>query len=835
MPSPPAPSWTQIQAVFDDALERPARERTAWLREAHGHDPRLVREVAAMLDGHDANGTLLAGVALDLVDPAVLAPPLRTGERVGPWRLAERVGSGGMGDVYRATRADGAFEQTVALKLVKRGMDTEAVLRRFRAERQILARLQHPGIARLLDGGRADDGRPYLAMEFVDGEPITDHCDRLGLGVDARLALFTQVCEAVQYAHRQLVVHRDLKPSNILVTPGGGPDGGPSVKLLDFGIATLLAGDTGEALTLLTAPGHRVLTPEYAAPEQVAGGPVSTATDVYALGVVLYELLAGRRPYTFDARTPGVIEHVVRTVQPPRPSTVVGETPTGETHATPTERLRRRLAGDLDVICLMALRKEPERRYGSAEALADDLRRHGASLPVRARPDTVGYRTRRFARRHRGALAAAALSLGAIAVVAALALTRVSAERDRAESEAETAREVSGFLASLFAEADPSQALGDTLTVYEVLHRGADRLETDLAGRPAVRGELLLTIADAYTGLGENARGTAAYRGAIRAATEAEDWATAARAHAWLAGHLRLFGEVEVAVRHGREGVRLARQHLDPADPVYSEALNRLADVLRSDGAYPESEALFQEALALRRAHQPGSADLADTMNNYALLLSALGRFDESLALHHETLALRRAVLGEGHPALANSFANLAHTSNWAARYDDAVAWALRADSLHGVLYGPTHRRRASNLTVLAEALAKLGRDAEAATLLREVVAIEQRPGGSDGGLGRATLQLAGIARRAGRLDEAERLATRSLRHYLAQYGEDGLGDQTRSTVQVERGWIALARGDTALSRQIAEAEVAYRLRESGPDHRKTRQAQNLLAATGGR
>ena len=394
--------WTRIQTLFEQALERPSDERTAWFRAQCGDDPEMYGHVAAMLDGADDEHDLFGGNALDLVSgdgPGLDLIPTREGEPVGPWVLGERIGAGGMGDVYRAHRTDG-FEQTAAIKRVKPGMDSGAVLARFEAERQILARLQHPGIARLLGGGLTADERPYFAMELVDGEPITDYCDAHRLGVEARLNLFAQVCEAVRYAHRQLVVHRDLKPSNILVA-AGTEDDAPRPVLLDFGIARVLGDDAAD----LTQTGQRVLTPSYAAPEQIRGEAPTTATDVFALGGLLYRLLSGARPIQTEGRSPVEVERAVLEETPPAPSAAV-TSEAADARGTTADALARRLRGDLDVICLTALSKEPERRYGSAAELLADVRRHLDGLPIDARPATRAYRVGKFVRRHRAACSA---------------------------------------------------------------------------------------------------------------------------------------------------------------------------------------------------------------------------------------------------------------------------------------------------------------------------------------------------------------------------------------------------------------------------------------------
>ncbi|NBC17317.1 MAG: protein kinase, partial [Bacteroidetes bacterium] len=452
--------WEQIDRLFAEALERPPDERTAFLRARCGNDVALYREVVTLLksdaEAESVLGESVTAFAAPLL-PALeadLADGFAPGERVGPYRLQHEIGRGGMGAVYLAERVDGQFDRRVALKVIKRGMDTDEILHRFRFERQILARLEHPHIARLYDAGVTDDGRPYLAMEYVDGQPLHRYCDGRTLPVDERLRLFQTVCAAVQFAHQNLVIHRDLKPSNILVTEGG------AVKLLDFGIAKLLSDEATGAP--LTRTGVRVLTPEYAAPEQRTDSVVTTAADVYALGVVLYELLTGRRPLAPDA---------LPDTAPEPPSTAVTK-PTERSHAdgttttltpetvstarqTSAERLRRRLRGDLDVIVLKALRPEPERRYASAEAFLEDIKRHLDGLPVQARPDTLGYRLRKFVQRHTAGVAAAAAVLALILAFSVLHTTRVTQERNLARQERDKAAEVAAFLEGLFDASDP--------------------------------------------------------------------------------------------------------------------------------------------------------------------------------------------------------------------------------------------------------------------------------------------------------------------------------------------------------------------------------------------
>ncbi|MEM6335703.1 MAG: serine/threonine-protein kinase, partial [Bacteroidota bacterium] len=507
----------QLQRVLEmveRAFEVPAQDRAAWVAEACEGDEALRAEVEALLAADAEADAFLeqpvthAGSIREAA--ALLAAELPAEGRAGPYRLLQSLGRGGMGTVYLAQRDDGAFEQNVAVKIVRRGMDTDDILTRFRTERQILASLQHPNIARLLDGGMTADGRPYFVMEYVEGVPITRYCDEHRLSIDERLRLFATVCGAVQYAHQNLIVHRDLKPGNILVADDG------TVKLLDFGIAKLLDPDFG-GVEARTRTEMRVMTPEYASPEQVRGNVLTTASDVYTLGVLLYELLAGRRPYDLPSRLQHEIERVICAEDPARPSTAVkrvvtlrrrdGTTETvspdtiSERRNMPPDSLKRRLGGDLDTIVLKAMSKEPARRYGSAEQLAQDVRRHLDGLPVEARPATVSYRLRKFVERHRVGFTASMIIIGL--TVALLSTTFVQQRRTeaallRAETEAETSRRVAEFFAGFFRAADPRQAQGDTLTVYDVLDIGTRRIDAELASEPNVRAGLLLTLGDVY-------------------------------------------------------------------------------------------------------------------------------------------------------------------------------------------------------------------------------------------------------------------------------------------------------------------------------------------------
>ena len=593
--------WQQLMPLLDEALDLAPEARAAFLTDT---DPALRADLERLLAADEEAGDFLddsasdwAATLIEELERATAEPTLDEGALIGPYRIVRTLGQGGMGTVYLADRADGQFEQRVALKLIRPGMGRHEILRRFLQERQILARLQHPNIARLLDGGITAEGQPYFAMEFVDGQPITEYCDARRLGIDERLHLFRAVAEAVAYAHLNLVVHRDIKPSNILVTERGVP------KLLDFGIAKLLHETDSEDTLIETQAGLQVMTPEYAAPEQVRGDAVTTATDTYALGVALYELLTGHRPYYFDKRTPAEIERVICNQPPARPSTVIaratdapqsdGSTAaiTPETiaaaRALPMRRLRRHLSGDLDTILLKALRKEPHRRYANAEAFVEDLRRLREGHPVRARKDTVGYRVRAFVRRHRAGVATTV----AVAVLLLAGLGGSLLQMRSAASEAARTEAVRDFVVDLF-DAPPDN-LNRPFAASDLLTRGAVRAQTEWAGRPEVQADLLALLGtlSAQQGLPEQARTLHEQALTVRHSLYGPD-------HADIGTSLHALGELALARDALDEAEALLRQSLQirhrrfgTEDPRTAETQAVLGDCLlrlnRPDDARP--------------------------------------------------------------------------------------------------------------------------------------------------------------------------------------------------------------------------------------------------------
>ncbi len=654
--------WERASLLFDAALERPREARADWLASTCANDAELLADVERLLAVADSENLWLDRGAAQRFDALI---PVRQeddtiGRQIGAFRLVEEVGRGGMGVVYLAERVGQQFEQRVALKLVKRGMDTDFVLQRFHTERQILASLAHPNIARLLDGGSTDDGRPYFVMEFIAGQPIDRFATARDLSITARLELFLKVCDAVTYAHQQLVVHRDLKPLNIMVTPDGVP------KLLDFGIGRILQADAEMA----TATGFNALTPAYASPEQLEGRHAATASDVYSLGVVLYELLTGTLPYTVASRTPEAMASAIRTTEPQRPSA----------HTTTLSgATRRSLQGDIDTIVLMALRKEPERRYASVERFAADIRRHLAGLPVSARPDTLRYRTEKFVRRN--AVGVAAAGLGLVLAIGGTAAVAWQARIARREAELATRRfnELRSLSRSvLFDYHDAVRDLPGATPVRERLVRDGltylDKLSKDAGDDRTLRREL----AQGYLRVGEVQGGTmisslgntpasiaSLEKGvAILSALVREDSADAESVED-LAGTSRMLGmtlwetgDPQRGLGHMRVSTQLLTR-LVARPPVPSDTWFRLhasqdylGQILQGVGDRPAAALAYRASLAALDSMPATDREGVRVRRGYSvayehlgLLLFEMARFPEAVENVHRSVEVRRALV----------------------------------------------------------------------------------------------------------------------------------------------------------------------------------------------
>jgi len=758
--------------ILDEALDVDAAERSAFVARACGEDRGLKALVERLLDNALSDEDPLP--ALPVADEEERDQPLAPGARIERYRVIEEVGRGGMAVVYLAERADGQFEQRVAIKLIKRGIDTDEVMRRFHQERQIMALAAHPNIARMLDGGTSEDGRPYFVMEYVDGKPIDDYCESNRLDVTERLRLFVRAATAIAYAHRNLVVHRDIKPSNILVTSDG------TVKLLDFGVAAYLDPEQGDSEP--TRTGRRFLTPAYASPEQISGAPVTTASDVYQLGLLLFLMLTGTQPYRTDDPDPESLRRRICEQTPTRPSQ----------SATVSAGMRRRLAGDLDTIVMAALRKEPERRYPSVAQLIDDVERYLAGRPVTARPDTLVYRTSKFVRRHKlavGLAVSALLLLVAFAATMTIQAGLIARERDRANQQARTAERTAEFLVELFEVSDPGQARGSTITARELLDRGAGRVERELADEPLVRAQMMDTIGRVYQNLGlyDQARPLLEAALATRRDLLGEEHADVAQSIGNVAWLLEKVGDYEEAEPLFRRVLELRRETLGDDDPGVATALNNLGLLLYEKGEPDEAERLLRRALELRRAAYPeGHAEVADTLGNLGLVLDQRGDREGAARLHRESLELRRRTLGEDHPHVAISLNNLANSLSGTGELEESERLHRQALELRRRILGETHPQVAESLNNLASVLYMRG-DLEAAEpIFRQVVELDAKMLGEDhpdransiGNLGMLLYKMERYEEAEVQLRDALRRLERSLEpgHWLLGLARSNLG-----------------------------------------------------------
>jgi len=789
--------WKRIQSLLDSALQVAPDERTRFLdRECEGDD-RLRAEVEILIKFSESSDSVLdrsrislasagnpsdpsgSGLAFDGVtaqDPAV----------IGHYRLLESLGHGGMGVVYLAERTDDVHHQQVALKVLRIGFDSPATVRRFKREREILAQLEHPSIARMLDGGTTPDGRPYLVMERVVGTPVDLYCDHRNLALEQRLRLFEEICKAVHFAHQNLIVHRDLKPANILVTEDGVP------KLLDFGIAKLLGAEAIPATLLATVSGQTPMTPAYASPEQIRGDRITTASDIYSLGVLLFELTTGSRPYDFSGQSPFEMMRKASCEQPERPSKVA------------TGQFGRWLVGDLDNIILMALRQEPARRYASAEQLAQDLDRHRSGMPVLARRDTLAYRATKFVWRHRVGVGVVATAFVALIGVVALLL----AQRREIVQQSSSLAVTSDFLTELFENPDPTRAHGSALTAREMLDRGARNIEDDLDGQPEAQATLMSVMARSYRALGffPQAERLARQALALRRERYPVDHPRIGDSLILLAQVLADDGQLDDAETLARQALVIRREAVT-TDSARVESLQELASILRRQGRladaesllleardlvvelgpspqasistglaavlqkqarYPEAEKLYRHALGLRRGELGEDHVLvAEVMVELASLLDVQGRTDEAETLFRDALAISERVYEAPHPQLVRAQGNLAQALYDQGRYHEARETFAEALQMGELVYGSEHPVQASYMAKQAAVYDELGRRDEAEDLARLALSIRRRLLG-DGHRDTALScdYLAQILTKQGQRDEAEMLYLEALDIY---------------------------------------------------------------------
>jgi non-specific serine/threonine protein kinase/serine/threonine-protein kinase len=809
--------WERIKELFEAALQREPSERAGFLRYACGDDSSLRAEVESLLSAH-AQSDALSESPL----PSDLLQGAEPSKFIGPYRLIEKLGEGGMGQVWLAEQTEPLHRQ-VALKLIRAGMYDDALLHRFQSERQSLALMDHPAIAKVFDAGATPDGQPYFVMEYVPGEPITEYCDRKKLSIQARLQLFIKACEGVQHAHQKAIIHRDLKPANILVVE---IDGKPTPRIIDFGLAKaatpLAAGET-----LFTQTGAFVGTPGYMSPEQADPGvqDVDTRSDVYSLGVVLYVLLTGFQPIDTKRWNLQPLHEALRQLReqdPPRPSAKVemekeSSTSAAEFRGTEPRHLASQLHGDLDWITMRSLEKERARRYGTPSELAADIERYLNHEPVVARPASAGYQLQKYVRRHRvSVIVAAALTilLATFAAVQAVQLRRITRERDRANR-------ITDFMTGMFKVSDPSEARGNSITAREILDKASTEIDPGLAKDPELQAQMMYVMGKVYDSLGLFAVSESLLQRAYDTrrrvlGPENPDTLNSMIALAWTLRHEGRYADAEKLQRetleirtrvlgpehpetiasmgnlavtlddegHYADAEKLQRQVLDfrrrilglkNPDTVFS--MNNLALDLQMEGRYPEAEKLDRDAIEIRRdILGPDHPDVLRTMHNLANVLYREGRYADAEKLDRETIDEERRVLGPENPFTMMAVNSLTAILNGEGRYAEAADLGRQVLDIRRRTLGPEHPQTLTSMSNLADTLTKLGNYDEAEKLLTQARDIQRRVLGPDHpNTAMSVYNLACLAARQGHRDEALSQLRQALDHGLASWIAKGM------------------------------------------------------------
>lgn len=708
--------WREISPYLDQVLSLPEEGRAAWLSSVLEEKPELAELLEKLLEEHRAAAR----------DHFLEVPPSQpskesawSGEIVGPYTLISPIGQGGMGNVWLAERVDGRFERQVAIKFLNFAVASQGAAERFKREGRILGQLTHPHIADLIDAGVTRKGEPYLVLEYVRGKPIDEYCDELSLGINARIELFLDVLGAVAHAHANLVVHRDIKPSNVLVTSDG------DLKLLDFGIAKLLSdGTSAAAATLLTVEGGGALTPLFAAPEQVTGEAITIATDVYALGVLIYVLFTGQHPAGPDSHSPADLVKAITETDPFLASRAVasaGDIASAEKRGTTPERLSRRLRGDLDTIVAKALKKKPEERYASATALGDDLGRYLAHEPVTARPDTVSYRLRKYTRRHRVGVAVATalvLLLAGFSVIQAVELRRITRERDRANR-------IADFMTGIFKVSDPTERVGNSVTAREILDKASNEIEAGLSKDPQLQAQMMHVMGKAYMMLGLQAQAQSLFDRSINLFTSSAgpDDPEALSTTNDLSWTLFQQGRLTEAESVQRKLLERERRVLGPEHTNTLGTMGQLATTLCEEGRCAEAEPLDRRVLAARKRLQgPDAFDTLAVMDNLSMVLALEGKLPDAEKLEQETLDRQVRVFGYENLGTISSMINLASIQRDVGKDDQAEKLFRETLDLETRVLGPDQPETAETKYDLAGLLARRGKTDDALTLLWQAV-----------------------------------------------------------------------------------------------------------------
>lgn len=787
--------WERIQSLFHGAADQPESARRTFLAAECGDDPSIVADVLALLD-EDARGSSLldrdlAQVAHQVLDGSSSARPVQA---FGPYRIRELLGEGGMGLVYLAERTD--LGSLVAVKILRDAWLSPARRERFGSEQRTLAQLNHPSIARLYDADTLADGTPYFVMEYVEGLPLTEYARQHHCSIEERVVLFRSVCEAVQYAHQLAVIHRDLKPSNIFVKRDG------SIRLLDFGIAKQF--ENLDSPADQTRTGLRLMTPAYAAPEQIRAGQVGIHTDVYSLGVMLYELLAGHLPFDLSNRTPAEIETILVESFPEKPSAAARALGGGAGPELQSPPASKGAWADLDVLCLTAMHKDAERRYRSVEALIRDIDHFLKGEPLEARPDTLRYRLGKFVGRNRRAVATAAAIFMVVAGLVVFYTVRLAITRDAARADAARAERIQAFMLNLFQGGDQSAAPADSLRVVTLLDRGVEEARS-LESEPEVQAELYQTLGGIYGKLGKLDQANSLLQSALERRKQIHGASHPEVAETLVAiGMLRADqARLEEAERLVREGLAMTTRTLPSRDPAVARATAALGQVLEDRGAYSKAIPLLEEAVRLQSASGAPPPELAASLSELANAHFYTGQLDISEALNGRVLSMRRKLYGERHPLVADTLINLASIEFQRGHYTEDEHYGRQALDIVQSWYGKDNPETADIMTFVAQSLTYQQRYGEADALLQQSLAIlEHAYGPVHPRVAFALNELGNVAVRKGKLDEAEAYFNREIAIDRSVYGDN------HSVLSIAQSNLA---GVYVKRKQYARAEPLFR------------------------
>ena len=819
--------WERIQAALDDILDQPDAEQLRYLDVKYGADKSLHQEIKTLLGPQHSALDLLEHPAAALIKTLMTTGAEtgdsrrrindRQGDRIGNYRLCEELGRGGMGVVYRAERSSGTFDREVAIKLLWTWHGREGIIERFRREQQLLASLTHPNIAQLYDGGLSENGQPYFVMEYVRGEPLDQYCDRRRLGIGARLRLLLQVANALSFSHSNLIVHRDIKPSNILVTAQG------RIKLLDFGIAKLL----GEKNDLnLTRTGEQVMTPGFAAPEQLRNSNITVATDVYLLGLVMYELLTGKHPYRDQADSFFELARVKCESPPTAPSIVVDKCVDSVDDDSPARlsnrdisarrgldirQLQKRLRGDLDAIVLKCLENSPKRRYASMEAYKADIQRYFDNLPIAAQPPSGSYLAAKFLRRHWRTVSALSLFTALLityALTATLQAQKIQQTLDRVATEKQKAQQVADFMINIFKGADPNVSGLETITAGELLERGQARVMHELGAAPEIQGYMLTALGEIYFSQGDYPRSTAVLEQALERQRQAgpEDALSLANTTSQLAIAYSTIDRRTEAEALFRESLAIHEALIVAGDAeegmAYAEVNNAYGVLLWKQGLPERAEQRMTRAIDILRNVATGDAgELGVALNNLANLQSLHGRYAAAERNMREAIRIHEKTLGTRHSYFTMYLNNFGIFLTDIERFEEAERYSRRALTLQHEILGPNHPYVSNTLRALGRLYHRLGRLDEAETLLRQALAINRASLARDNFITAVIqLRLGAVLRDLGHHAEAGE----AYADMLQTFDRLAVDDHTRGWGLSHLGSLAHARGD------LTQAQAHY-------------------------